>query len=354
MMVSLYDTQSKSSRAAGAGATALSDGDTDLARVKYGEAGTILYNAARSARRAGDRHELLLLAASQYWHGGDYRRAAKVIRRIDRGFLSPRDQVILDKFHKDLAPRIAAGYALGIRMTVHNHRQAGRFEEGIDLLKEHSYVYDRTALAYIRFDLCLRAGDIEAAVYFSADANRFSNYHANSVFGRAASIGILKSHGKLRDANEFMHHVLQTEPTALDYAAVAVDMFEKFHHGEHDLGVKLLEYIDHAQREFSKLPSATIADTDVAFLISYAYLAGAITADRLLGRQRAMQYVEAGEQFSPSGNLSSVFEKLRSVSGTEMYAQSEILSYQSEMNIRFGNRQQPDERAVLAVATTAA
>ena len=308
MIVSRVDPDSKSSLAGMEGSHALMLGDTLLARQKYGEAGDILLRGSKLDLPAADKHLLRFLAASQYYHGGDYHRAAKITKSVNRGHLPPSDYPCFDQFLKDIAIRTAEGYAKGIRLAVYECRQSGKYEEGLQILQAHPYVYDPAGLAHTRADLCIRSGKIKAAVLFSADANRYSNFHANAVTSRAFQGHHLMRLGKHTEAEEYQQLVLKYEPTALDLAMMGVRTHKRFEHGDRSSGVELLNLMDRAKVKFSELPEMTRNDHYVRDGMSHGFLLASHAATTIQDRDSAAAYLDLAKAFAATQLMISLVQ----------------------------------------------
>lgn len=354
MTVSRIDPEARSTHAAAKGFRALCEGDTLLARQKYTEAGEILEAGSKHDLPAADKHLLRFLAASQYYHGGEYRRAATLAARINRGHLRPGHRPKLDQFRKDVEERADTGYAKRIREAVLGCWMRRQVDEAIRLLQDHPYVFGRAELARIRFDLCLRSGRVKAAVLFSADANRFSNFHPTPVFLRAGAATFLKTLGKPAEAAEFLQLVQAKEPTALDLVAVCSDVYLRLVKGDLTAGTDVVQLIDLAHREFAQFPPHTVADPDVRNFMTHGYLMAAIAADVLTGRQEAMKYVEAGEELATPGIFTAIFRNLRAAADGVWIHSPEITAQLTSISARLDSRLDEVEQSALSKELTAA
>jgi hypothetical protein len=352
MTVARVDPEARSTHAAAEGYRALVMGDTVLARQKYTEAGEILERASKKELPAADKHLLRFLAASQYYHGGDYRRAAALSARINPGHLRPGHRPTLDQFRKDVEERASPDYALRIRKAVFQCRVQKRFDDAIRLLQDHPYLLDRPSLAWIRADLCLRSGRIKAAVLFSADAVRYSNFHPTPVFLRAGAATFLKALGKPVEAAEFLHLVQNKEPTALDWVAVCADLYAKLEHGKGDstAGWELLRLMDIARHDFAMLPLNTTADADVRHAMAHGCLLAAITADLLKGRHEAMKYVEAGEALATHQIFVEIFRQLRTAADGVWIHSPDVAVQLTKISVQLDSRREQAEQSSLSTA----
>lgn len=354
MIVSHIDPDALSSHAAAKGFRALCEGDTVLAREKYSEAGKILESGAARIESGPEKNLLRFLAASQYYHGGDYQRAKRIVDRTKPMYLSESDREKFEAFRKDVDERADPEYPLRIRAAVFSARKTERWDAAIELLQRHPYVLERSALAWTRADLCLRSGRIKAAVLFSADAIRFSNYHPTPVFLRAGAGTFLKLHKKADEAAEFLRLVLDKQPTALDLVAVATDLYDKMKQGQADAGFELLRLIDVAQQEFAQLPLETTSDLDVRLCMAHGYLLAAITADRLRSRQEAIRYVDTGKVVAPPGLVADIFRLLGASAEGHWIHDPEIGKQLDSVTSQLGFRQLTIEEDYSSKASIAA
>lgn len=352
MIVSRIDPEARSTHAAAKGFRALCEGDTEVARQKYTEAGEILERGSKHDLPAADKHLLRFLAASQYYHGGEYQRAKALVAKVNAGHLRPGHRGTLNQLRKDVEERADAGYAKRIREAVVHCWMSRQSDEAIRILQAHPYVFERAALARIRFDLCLRLGRIEAAVLFSADANRFSSFHPVPVFVRAGAATFLKSLGKPAEATAFLQLVKTKEPTALDWVAVCSDLYTKLERGKGDssVGWELLRLMDLAQEDFDRLPANTAADSDVRICMAHGYLLAAIAADLLKGRQEAMKYVDAGESLTAHEVFTEIFRKLRTAADEFWFHSPEVTAQLAKISIQLDSRHEQAEQSTLSTA----
>jgi tetratricopeptide (TPR) repeat protein len=307
---SSVDPSGRSSRAAGQGFRALAEGDTVLTRQKYTEAGDILAGRAEAARTSADRHLLRYLAASQYYRAGEYKRALRLTHRVERKYLRPPLQPKLDELRKQVEERADAGYARRIREAVINHWKKGEVEAAIKVLQDHPYVLERSALAWFRADLCFQSGKWYEAALFHADSVRFSNSHPDAVFQRASGVFALLDSGRSTDATEYVRHLIENEPTALDYVVGFAIRYPDFLRGDRPAGESGLELFAEAEPAFAALPEATQADSGVRAMFAHGYLLAALAADGFGRRAQALELIRSGMNFAPVG---PDLEALRSI-----------------------------------------
>lgn len=304
---SSVDPSGRSSRAAGQGFRALCEGDTELARQKYTEAGDVLAGRAEAARRTADKHFLRYLAASQYYRGGEYKRALRLTRRIERAHLPAKHRPKLDEFRKEVEQRAEAGYALRTRAAVLTHRAKGQPGVAIRLLQDHPYVFERAALAGLRGELCYMTKEWYPSALFYSDAVRFSNFHPTPVFLKAMGALRLVSDNRMAEAREYVELFLANEPTPLDLVVVCAVRLTQLLAGDTAAGDDLLRIFDRAAGEYEGLPQTTRADEDVRALMSHGYSRASLAANRLGDHPRGLRYAEAGLTFFPAGPDASTF-----------------------------------------------
>lgn len=186
--------------AAAEGQAALAVGDTALARRKYAEAGAVLEREMKARHGGGEKQLLRFLAASQYYKGGDYRKAAELANKIDARALPGNVRGLLPQFLKDVKRRTAPGYALSIRRAVHSLWLERKPQEAIGLLQEHPYVYDAAGLAFMRAVLCEHLGKYRAAALFYNSVFRYAPGVTDTIFLTAAHPLVLTVQGQIREA----------------------------------------------------------------------------------------------------------------------------------------------------------
>ena len=112
----------KATQEAALGAHALGVGDTLSASRHYSEAGRILEGESSIAREAPKRDLLRFLAASQYFHAGNYVRAQKLARRVEERFLREQYKHLLRAFLRDVNERTSTTYVQSVRKRVQELR----------------------------------------------------------------------------------------------------------------------------------------------------------------------------------------------------------------------------------------
>jgi hypothetical protein len=307
MTVFRIDRDAHSTHAAAKGFRALCEGDTVLARQKYTEAGEILERGSKADVPAADEHLLRFLAASQYYHGGEYQRAKAVAAKVNAGHLRPGHRELLSQFHEDVNERADAGYAKRVQKAVFDAWTTGRWDVAIKLLQDHPYAVERSLMAWTRSDLCYMQGQLKAAALFSADAVRFAHCGPTAVYLRAA--GALRFYEPARDraANEYTNLLLTHNPTALDYVTACVFRFERLKGGDRVSGEELLRLFDQALTAFDKLPVVTKADAAVRGYMAHGYLLASLTLSAFGEARRAEQFAETGVQLGPFPQFAHVY-----------------------------------------------
>jgi hypothetical protein len=333
VIVSRIDPNAMSTHAAAKGFRALCEGDTVLARVKYGEAGHILEAGAAQTQSAPEKNLLRFLAASQYYHGGDYQRALRVVRRTKPKYLSESDREKFEAFRKDVEERADAGYVARIAGAVRAAWQERRIDDAIKLLQRHPYIVERAELAWQRAVLCSVSGRLKAAALFSADAVRFSGSHPAVLILRAGMPLASQETRSEADAVELARLLLEHSPTPLDWLTASVVLFPNVRDGDLAAGVELLRRFERARAEFPGLSAATAHDQDIRSWMCHGFFVAVLTADRLNGREAALALLTEAETFGPSGNYADIFRTLRADNG-EWFKSPEVQKLANEGPVR--------------------
>jgi tetratricopeptide (TPR) repeat protein len=316
MIVSRIDPEARSTSAAAEGFRALAAGDTVLAKQKYTEAGAILKRGASGTAAPPEKNLLRFLAATQYYHAGAYRQALHLCERIRVRHLSAPDRERFESFRKSVEARSSTEYPVRIRLAVVNCWAQGQTQEALKLLQDHPYVMERSALAWIRADLCYKARQWRLAALFYADAIRFADAHPTPLFLCATGALSLHTAGRRDDAWEYTQQLLEIAPTALNLVTASTLRYHRLIEGNLEVGRELLELFERAKQQWQQLPDRTKADRDAHAFMAFGYLVAATAADRMGDRTRAVQLCQEAIAFDPTGESTPAFKGILTASET--------------------------------------
>ncbi|WP_088258247.1 hypothetical protein [Fimbriiglobus ruber] len=260
MIVPELQTSDSASIAAAEGNYALGTGDTELAKRKYFEAGKALENESESALRAANRNFLRFLAASQYFHGGNYKIALKVVRRTEERFLDPGARALFGPFRKEVEDRADPGYLNRMREKVRTLGMKGFHADILELLKVHPYVFSRTGLAFLRAVVCEELNRYHAASLFYASALKFQPDDPTLPYLAAIYPQLLASRGRLDEAWEYVRYQLEeiNHPTVQISASIVCYRKASLTTGEEE--TRLLEeqakFFESAWAGYQQMPLA--------------------------------------------------------------------------------------------------
>jgi hypothetical protein len=296
------DPRSEAGLAAAAGQAALMVGDMKIANKKYLEAGSILEGRTTGAAQA-DKHLLRFLAASQYYHGGDYRKAASLAERVEEGKLPPEVRPLFPKFFRAAKERAAPGYAQGVRDRLQAHWRRGEYRVVMEGLQQHPYILERSVLAFLRSFMCQYLGDYRAAAAFFVSAHRFGVTAPEHVMGLAVvPVDVYREHGPEAgwESARLVAEVFPHASTATIASLVA-------HHRALQSGGpeqqewrrRQLDFFQRAWKEFPHLPQEYHRDWEFRELLAIIAVAAAGAAFRLGDRIAADAALKAAEGLSP-------------------------------------------------------
>src|SRR5579862_8373146 len=149
MSLPVLEQDGRATIAAAEGQAALAQGDTPRARERFGEAGRLLKTRIESAR-GSDKHLFRFLAATQYYHGGDYHEALKLCRRTELAHLPKEVRHLFPKFFQDVKSRAAPRYEQGIRDELLRLWMRQDHAHILEKLQEHPYVLPPWKMAFFR------------------------------------------------------------------------------------------------------------------------------------------------------------------------------------------------------------
>ncbi|HEX4611985.1 MAG TPA: hypothetical protein VH092_27560, partial [Urbifossiella sp.] len=276
--------------AAAEGQAALGRGDTALARAKFVEAGDILLREVRGTPGHADQTLLRFLAATQFYKGGEYRRALDLSKKLEARLLPKKTRDLLPTFRRDAATRTDPGYRGRMRDTCARLWAAGEYRQILDLLKDHPYVYDTAPLAFIRAVLCEELGQWKAAAVFYAKAipgaEDGSDFMLMAV-GRALG---MPAEGRVEEAWENIRHLRDLFPNATTNIAAS---FVAFFRASRMAGAERqallreqVQYFEEGWRAYLTLPPATRLRPVMRHLVTVGFGAAAVALRRLGERDR--------------------------------------------------------------------
>jgi tetratricopeptide (TPR) repeat protein len=153
---------------------ARAQGNVREASELHKKAGELLESTIAGTANHTDRNVMRFLAATQFYLGGHYRNAAKLIGRINADRLPDQIREQYLRFEHDVHERAKPGYVQAIFDRISLHRSKGEYKQILDLLKDHYYFAEDWRLAFFQGQCCAHLGDFKAAAIFYSDAVRHS------------------------------------------------------------------------------------------------------------------------------------------------------------------------------------
>jgi tetratricopeptide (TPR) repeat protein len=303
MTLSLVDREGRSTIAAAEGQAALAAGDTARAREKYAEAGAILEQQLPNVWKQSEKNLVRFLAASQYYHGGHYRKALALCEQIQPRLLPRTVRHLFPAFHRDAKARSTPEYERGVRVEMKRLWVAKQHGKILEMLQEHPYVLPPGWLAFLRAVACEELRDYRAAALFYADAVRSEPGDAGLVATVAALPLTLPAQGRLEEAWEYVRHLLELLPHPVTYMAASVVCFHRASKAEGEERRRLLEeqvgYFYEAWRTYRDLPHEQQNHPDLRAYMALCLEAAALGLRKLGDKIRGLEVCKAAIDFSP-------------------------------------------------------
>ncbi len=290
--------------AAAEGLAALGRGDTALARAKFVEAGDILLRDIAGAYKHSDKTLLRFLAATQYYKGGEYRRALELAKKIEARVLPQKTRGLLPQFLRDVEFRAAVDYQTRMKQTFAHLWLSNQHRQVLDLLKDHPYVYEPGPLAFLRKGLCEELGHWRAAaIFYAMILSTVPEDNDLMVFAASCPLR-LPSEGKLPEAWDYARHLLELAPNGVTYMVASIVTFFRASRLQ---GVERLQrhreqigYFDEAWRAYRALPDSRQRNEEMRLVMSACFDAASLGLMRLGDDRKALTLAEEAIKFDPS------------------------------------------------------
>jgi tetratricopeptide (TPR) repeat protein len=227
MKLSNLDRDSRATKLSAEAQAALARGDTVRAKQLHTQAGEILEKNSEGIHQASEKNLALFLAASQYYHGGEYQRASKLCGKIQPKLLRGNDKELYQQFLKDVKQRSSPDYEQTIRNQIHRLIKEEKYKIAIETLSHHPYVYSPDNLAPLRAILCESLKDYRAAAIFFSNAIRFDPENLKLVL---MTIGLplsLPDEDQIKEVWEYMGHQLKLIPHPITYISASLVCFHR-------------------------------------------------------------------------------------------------------------------------------
>jgi tetratricopeptide (TPR) repeat protein len=307
MIVSGIRMDEAASRAAGEGQAALTAGDTGRARACFLEAGKRVEDRIELFRKQPEKHLARLLAASQYYQGGDYQKALKLARKVDSGFLTPELRVTFQNFFRDVNERASPDYPDRIRkqlLAAWEKKDSGAI---LALVKDHPYILHPAKLAFAHAVGSERSGDYHTAAALHADAIRRWPDSPELVFVRACYPLELAGNGKPEEAWKYVEHQLKETPHAITFATASIIRGRQAIQSQSDqergqLVDEQNRYHEEAWRTFSNLPARFRDNRDLRDLMTLCLDMVAFALHQTDDDTRAREICTTAIAFSPQSH----------------------------------------------------
>jgi tetratricopeptide (TPR) repeat protein len=195
---------------------ALQNGDTASCARHYRQAAEMIGSAVSGLKRPSERDLARFLAATHYYHGGQYEEAAKVCEEIRESRLPARSRHLYPPFLEQVKERSAPGYAARYRDRIDGafgravkagDRSAA--QEVIEILKDHQYLIPQDQMAYVRARCLEILGRQRAASLFYRASWRFNPDEPNHL---SHYLDSLCKEGRHAEARAIVEEEVATHP----------------------------------------------------------------------------------------------------------------------------------------------
>jgi tetratricopeptide (TPR) repeat protein len=305
MILSGINAGAEATRAGAEGQAALSVGETDRAKARFGQAGKILAAKVAGHRKQPDKHLSRFLAASQYYQGGHYQKALDLSRKVEAKFLPVEARPLFEKFLRDVKDRAAPGYADVVRKQLTAHWLRKDYEAILTTLQDHPYVINQSGMAYMRASCCERLGDYHGAAVFFADAVKTAPDNAAVLFTAAGYPLRLVGNGELDEAWKYVSYQLKATPNAITFLTASNIRFHQAHKadGQEETGKLLGEsvrYFEQAWRLFQQFPAQVRDSMDLREYMILGFEIAALSLNQIGDSARALDVCSVAVSFAPN------------------------------------------------------
>jgi hypothetical protein len=195
---------------------ALQHGETTSCARLNRQAAEMIESAVSGLKRPSERDHARFLAATHYYEGGHYERAAEVCEKIRESRLPARYRQLYRPFLKQVTERSAPGYAARYRDRIDNaFRRAVKegdhsaAQEVIDILKDHQFLLPQDQMAYVRARCIETLGQRPIASSFYRAAWQFNPEEPNYL---SSYLDSLCKEGKHVEARAIVEAELANHP----------------------------------------------------------------------------------------------------------------------------------------------
>jgi tetratricopeptide (TPR) repeat protein len=304
MIVSTIDLGEDATRAAGEAQRALALGETDRARERFGVAGGILEAKMRSLRQQPDKHLTRFLAASQYYHGGNYQRALELARHVETHFLPVEVRPLFDQFFRDVKERADPGYQVGVQNRLRMHLSRKEYEASLEILRDHPYCVPQPQLASLRASCYEYLRDWHAAAIFYADALRQRPEDPELIFSTAGYPLSLAGSGDLTEAWRYVEYQLRLLPHAVTFITASLIRFHQASQATEEetrkqLLAEQLGYFEKGWQDFQRLSDKLQRHQDLRRYMVLGFEVAALALQRSGNSARARELCDEAIVFDP-------------------------------------------------------
>jgi tetratricopeptide (TPR) repeat protein len=303
VIVSGLNLGGDATRAAAEGQAALSVGDTDRARERFGVAGDILEGKIASLRKQSDKHLTRFLAASQYYHGGHYQKALSLARKVEARLLPSETRPVFDKFFRDVNERAGPDYEAKARKQLVGILQRKEYEAVLAWLQSNPYSLKQAETAFLRGVSCERLKDYRAASLFFADAVKGFPDNPRLLFALTALPLLLSARGDFDEAWKYVQYQLKEIPHAVTCLTASL---VRFHQAVKALDVEQqrlfdeqIDYFEEGRRRFQQLPEVIQKDQDLRDFMVLCFESASLALNRWGDPKRARAVCDEGVAFAP-------------------------------------------------------
>ncbi len=285
-------------------------GNMKEASILHAKAGELLEIEAAKTSNPTDQATICFLAATQFYLGGHYTKAARSIRKIKVARLPDNVRMLHTRFERDIRERATPAYKQMILDRILRYRENGEYQQILDLLKEHYYVVEDWRLAFFRAQCCQNLRDYKAAAIFNADAVR--HWPSPDLLLTIAVWPLrLAGENKLNDAREFAQ-LLRTHlphPLIGFSASLVLDTIASVaetHQKRASLREEQLQALKQAENDFSRLPALDQSDRNHREFVVLAIAASARAHHELGDPKSEAAAINRAVDFDPNVSFSRI------------------------------------------------